>query len=207
MKLAALFVGLSLSSFAFAQKKPLDHTVYDQWQSIKETIIQGQGKFIVYNIVPQEGDGQLVIRNIESKEEVFIPRGTQANFSEDGMFVFGKIKPLFAETRKAKIEKKKADELPKDSLFIYDIKNTHLEKIANVKSFQTPSKANGSLVYLLDKKGDINKDGSELVIHNLKTRFKHSFKNVAQYALNPNGQQVIVYQVPTKTSKIGRAHV
>lgn len=200
MKLAALFLGLSLSTCVFAQKKPLDHSVYDQWQSVKETIIQPQGQFIVYSIVPQEGDGQLYIRNISTKESIQIDRGAQANFSEDGMYVFGKIKPFFAETRKAKIEKKKADELPKDSLFIYDIKKAHLDKIANVKSFQTPSKANGSLVYLLDKKGDINKEGSELVIHNLKTTFKHSFKNVAQYALNPNGQQVIVYKVPTKTN-------
>ena len=152
MKLAALFVGLSLSSFAFAQKKPLDHSVYDQWQSVKETIIQPQGQYIVYTIVPQEGDGQLFIRNISTKEIIQIDRGAQAIFSEDGMFVFGKIKPFFAETRKAKIDKKKADELPKDSLFIYDIKKAQLDKIANVKSFQTPSKANGSLVYLLDKK-------------------------------------------------------
>jgi len=140
----------------------------------------------------------LFIRNNQTNVEFMIPRGAQVVFSEDGNYLFGKIKPFFAETRKAKIDKKKADELPKDSLFIYHLQNANLEKIATVKSFQTPSKSNGAIVYLLDKKGDINKEGSELIIYNLKTSFKHTLKQISQYAFNPNGQQVIAYQVSNK---------
>ncbi len=200
MKLFSVLIAFFTCSIVFAQKMPLDHSVYDQWQSIRETLYQPQGEFIVYTIIPQEGDGQLFIQHKLNRTNIVIPRGAQAGFSEDGRYVFGKIKPFFAETRKAKIDKKKADELPKDSLFIYDIQNGHLEKIANVKSFQSPSKYTGSLAYLMDKKGDINKEGSDLMIYNLKTQFKTTYKNVAQYAMNPNGQQIIVYQVPTKTN-------
>jgi hypothetical protein len=157
---------------SFAQKIPLDHTVYDQWQSISNVLIDANGKYTAYQVNLQEGDGQLFIQHKLNKTNIVIPRGAQAGFSEDGRYVFGKIKPFFAETRKAKIDKKKADELPKDSLFIYDIQNGHLEKIANVKSFQSPSKYTGSLAYLMDKKGDINKEGSDLMIYNLKTQFK-----------------------------------
>ena len=198
MRLYSLVVALLLSFVGFAQKKPLDHTVYDQWQSVKETVMHPSGQYIAYTIVPQEGDGMLFIRNIKSKVEFKIPRGTQFVFSEDGNFLFGKIKPFYSETRKAKIDKKKADELPKDSLFIYHLQNDSLEKIANVKSFQTPSKSNGAIVFLIDKKGDINKEGSELIIYNLKTSFKHTLKQISQYAFNPNGQQVIAYQVSNK---------
>lgn len=200
MKFYLVLITCCLSTILYAQKKPLDHTVYDQWQSIKETFFQPQGNYVVYSIQPQEGDGILYIQDKLSQTTFSIPRGFQVNFSEDGRYVFGKIKPFFAETRKAKMDKKKNDEQPKDSLFIYDIEKTTLTKFPNIKSFQTPLKYSGTLVYLLDKKGDINKEGSELIIHNLKTAFKHSFKNVTQYALSPNGQQVIVYQVPTKTT-------
>jgi dienelactone hydrolase len=199
MKLFSLIFAICVSLAAFAQKKPLDHSVYDQWQSVKETIMHPKGQFLVYTIVPQEGDGLLYIRNIQSTTEFIIPRGSQAVFSEDGNYLFGKIKPLFSETRKAKIEKKKTEELPKDSLFIYNIVEGYLEKIANVKSFQTSTKSNGAIVYLLDKKSDLNKEGSDLFIYNLKTKFKQNIKQVSQYILNPNGQQVIVYQVPSKS--------
>ena len=198
MKLFSLFVATFLSIVAIAQKKPLDHSVYDQWQSVKETVMQPNGQYLAYTIVPQEGDGILYIRNTQTNTEFIIPRGAQVIFSEDGNYLFGKIKPFFTETRKAKMDKKKADELPKDSLFIYQVSTGNLEKIANVKSFQTPAKSNGAIVYLLDKKGDVNKEGSDLFIYNLKTKFKHTLKQVSQYALNPNGQQILAYQVSTK---------
>ena len=38
-------------------KKPLDHTVYDSWQSIGETEISNDGRWVVYTIDVQEGDG------------------------------------------------------------------------------------------------------------------------------------------------------
>ena len=198
MKLFSLVVAMFLTFVGFAQKKPLDHTVYDQWQSVKETVMDPNGQFIAYTVVPQEGDGMLFIRNLNTNVDFKIPRGSQIVFSEDGNYLFGKVKPFYSETRKAKIEKKKADELPKDSLFIYHLQTANLEKIASVKSFQIPSKSNGAIVYLLDKKGDINKEGSELIIYNLKTFFKHTLKQISQYAFNPNGQQVIAYQVSNK---------
>ena len=66
-----------------AQKKELDHTVYDSWQSIRETSFHPQGKFITYTINPQEGDGNLIIRNVQSSKELSIARATQAVFTEN----------------------------------------------------------------------------------------------------------------------------
>ena len=45
-----------------AQKKPLDHSVYDSWQSIGQKLISNDGKWVVYTIDPQEGDNELVIQ-------------------------------------------------------------------------------------------------------------------------------------------------
>jgi hypothetical protein len=46
-----------------AQKKPLDHTVYDGWQSIGERMISNDGKWVVYAVTVQEGDNELVIQS------------------------------------------------------------------------------------------------------------------------------------------------
>src|SRR5689334_14643332 len=89
----------------FAQKKPLDHTVYDGWQSIGERMISNDGKWVVYTVTPQEGDAMLYIQSAEGgqlKEQV--ARGYNAVITEDNRFVVCKIKPLFKETREARIK-------------------------------------------------------------------------------------------------------
>ncbi len=48
-----LFLFLCIISLsALAQKKPLDHSVYDGWQSIAERSISNDGKYVVYAINP-----------------------------------------------------------------------------------------------------------------------------------------------------------
>ena len=103
---------------AAQQKKPIDHTVYDGWRSLAERMISNDGQFIVYSINPQEGDGVLVIRQFSSNNMKIIPRGNSAVITEDSRFVIAKIKPVFQETRQAKIKKKKPDDMVKDSLAI-----------------------------------------------------------------------------------------
>jgi len=181
-----------------AQKKELDHTVYDSWQSIRETSFHPQGKFIAYTINPQEGDGNLIIRNVQSGNELSIARATQAVFTENGAYLVAKIKPSFAETRKAKIDKKKADEMPKDSLVIVELATSSIQKIPSVKSFQVAEHGNDIIIYLKDKKGDINKEGSELVMRDLVSAKEKTFSNVAQYLIHPKALGVVMYQVKTK---------
>lgn len=201
MKKALLF--LSLVTFIIntqAQKKVLDHTVYDGWESIKETQIQPSGNVISFVISPQEGDGRLIFQFKDKSWDFVIPRGEQAVFTNNGQYIVGKIKPLFTETRKAKIDKKKTDELPKDSLFIFSINDKKLIKIPSVKSFQIADKGDDLLVYLKDKKGDITKEGSELYVYQFATKAEHSFKNIAQYTINPKGNSLLAYRVNTKQS-------
>lgn len=50
-------VFLFISTLTWAQKKPLDHTVYDQWQRIGDKLISPNGEWVVYTVEPQEGDG------------------------------------------------------------------------------------------------------------------------------------------------------
>lgn len=144
---------LCVPFFVVAQQKvPLNHSVYDSWESIGEKYISNNGTIVVYTINVQEGDGRLVIQKTSGEILQTVPRGYNATICEDDKFVVFKIKPTFKETRDAKIAKKKADDLPKDSLGIYDIAKNKLEKIERVKSYKMPEKAGGWLAYLLEKK-------------------------------------------------------
>ncbi len=143
-----LFVGINL----FAQdKKPLDHTVYDGWQSIGERMISNDGKFVVYSINPQEGDGELVIQNVAAQYKKTIARGYNAVITEDSRYVVFKIKPFFQDTRQAKIKKKKADDMPKDSIAIIELGKDEVIKIARIKGYKTSEKGFGWVAYHMEK--------------------------------------------------------
>ncbi len=140
-----------------AQKKPLDHTVYDGWQSIGERMISNDGKWVVYTINVQEGDNELVIQSSDAKYKKTVARGYQAVITEDSRFVVFKIRPLYKEIREARIKKKKPDEMPKDSFAVVEPGKDSVNKVAKVKSYKTPEKGFGWAAYHLEKKPEHEK--------------------------------------------------
>jgi dipeptidyl aminopeptidase/acylaminoacyl peptidase len=142
---------LLLTQILFAQKKALDHTVYDSWQSIGERMISNDGNWIAYTVNPQEGDNELVIQSADASYKKIIPRGFGATITEDSRFLICKIKPFYADTREARIKKKKPDEMPKDSILIVRLGTESTWKFPRVKSFKTPEKSYGWVAYQLEK--------------------------------------------------------
>ncbi|HEV7780714.1 MAG TPA: S9 family peptidase, partial [Chitinophagaceae bacterium] len=136
---------------AFAQKKPLDHSVYDGWQHIGERMISNDGKWVVYTIDPQEGDNELVIQSADAKSKKNVPRGFSAVITEDSRFVVFRIKALYKETRDARIKKKRPDDMPKDSFAVVELGKDSVWKTARVKSYKTPEKEAGWVAYHLEK--------------------------------------------------------
>ena len=137
-RFTTLILTILLSGFmtlSAADKKPLDHTVYDMWESIKQESISNDGKWVIYSQEPQEGDANLYIRNLENDSDTIFPRGTEPKLTQDSKYAVFKIKPFFKDTRQAKIDKKKKDDMPKDSLGIYSLYDKELVKIGLVKSF------------------------------------------------------------------------
>src|SRR6476661_8924934 len=99
---------LLLPANLLAQKKPLDHTVYDGWQSIGERLISNDGKWVVYTVTPQEGDAVLCIRSTDgSNYKKEVSRGYRPLITEDSRYVIFKIRPTYKESRDARIKKKK----------------------------------------------------------------------------------------------------
>lgn len=148
----------------YGQKKPLDHTVYDGWQSIGERMISNDGRWVVYSINPQEGDNELVIQSPAGNYKKVIPRGYSAVITEDSRFVVFRIKPFFKDSRDARIKKKKVDEMPKDSIGIIELGKDTVLKVARIKSYKVPEKESGWVAYHLEKpveKKDAARPGRE----------------------------------------------
>ncbi|MCK9403321.1 MAG: prolyl oligopeptidase family serine peptidase [Chitinophagaceae bacterium] len=200
-----------LSVTAFAQKKPLDHTVYDGWQSIADRSISNDGKYLTYAVNPQEGDGMLVVQSVGGDYKKEIARGYGPIITEDSRFLICRIKPAFKETREAKIKKKKADEMPKDSLVIIELGKEIIIKIPRLKNFKVPDDAGNWLAYLLEKELSVLpsppkelvppapklpeepfEEGTELILKNLVTGEQKNFKPVSDYFFNKKGTVLVI---------------
>ncbi|MBI1343355.1 MAG: prolyl oligopeptidase family serine peptidase [Terrimonas sp.] len=197
MKYIFLPVLLFSALIVFSQKKQLDHTVYDHWQSIGEKQISHNGQWVVYSIDVQEGDNELVIQRADTSFKMIVPRGYQATITDDNRFVIFLIKPLYKDTREARIKKKKPAEFPKDSLGILDLGTLSLWKRAAVSGYKIPEHTKGWMAYLNGNSQPDTKEGAELVVHNLTSGNELNFKNIAAYLFDRNGKKILLYQVKT----------
>ncbi|MXV17961.1 S9 family peptidase [Hufsiella ginkgonis] len=131
-------------------KKPLDHSVYDGWQDLASQAVTNDGKWVLYTVVPQEGDANLYIRDLKTSKVSTYPRASAPAFTEDSKYAAFMIKPFFKDTREAKIKKKTPDQMPKDTLGIVTL-GGELKKIPAVKSFKLPEEGFGVIAYLVEK--------------------------------------------------------
>ncbi|MGN0202745.1 MAG: alpha/beta hydrolase family protein [Candidatus Cryptobacteroides sp.] len=123
---------------ARAQKIPLSHDVYDSWQSVKSSMMSEDGQLLVYCVAPQQGDGSVFIENPGTSARLEVARSQRYALPRDGKFVFCTVTAPYSVTRQAKIDKKKADEMPSDTLVV--INATTMEevcRIGGVKSFKS----------------------------------------------------------------------
>lgn len=215
MKKQLLTTLLLVAFSAFAQKKPVDHSVYESWKVVNNTIISNDGRWLSYEINPQRGDGWLMLYDIANNRYDSVSRGYEARFSADSKFMAFKIKPPLDTTRAAKLAKKKDDDLPKDSLGIWVPEKNHLVKIAKIKSFRIPEKGSDWMAYsfekaketedstqktdtlVLKKKNKKKKkknEGNELVILKVIEGKTFRFSDVTDYAFSKNGELLTLIQ-------------
>ena len=177
--LCALALAFSITAPAqqSAAKRPLTHNDYDSWRSIQGQQLSDDGKLLAYALVPQDGDGEIVVRNLATGSEWRAPRGSrQATSTEEpsettpapppgggrggGMLTFTaddralvfQIAPTKADNEKARIEKRKSEEMPRNALGIMDLTTGEVTRIERVKSFQVPEDAAGFIAYQLEPK-------------------------------------------------------
>ncbi|WP_041616748.1 prolyl oligopeptidase family serine peptidase [Spirosoma linguale] len=152
-----LYFFLAFPLLAQSQKRALTAADYDRWQSVRSEKISDDGQWIAYQIDPQEGDGRLEVvsstANTNRKQYVF-PRGYMAQFTPDSKFLVMRLKAPYMATRTAKLKKKKADELPKDSLLVLNLSTGKPTKLPNAKSFVFGKDAGSWLAVVQERKDE-----------------------------------------------------
>lgn len=200
----ALLSGVTLSA-----KKPLDHDAFDSWNNVRIHPMSLQGKWAAYSINPQEGDGRLVFHNVAKGRDIVIERGYRPAFTADEKWAIALIKPFFADTRKAKIDKKKDDEMPKDSLAIVNLITGKVEKIPNVSSYKIGKDGGDWLAwssvdttFVTPKALKDKKCGRPLVLRHLSDGSQKVIPWVKEYSLSRLGDRLAAYTKPHSSDSL-----
>lgn len=204
-------------------KKPLDHSVFDGWQSIDNEHISNDGKWIIYVVKPQEGDASLVITDKNNTSKFQVPRADTARLTADSRFAICLIKPFFKAIRQAKIKKKKQSEFPKDTLGIITLGKNTIDKIPAIRSFKIvenapviaylspadtvkkPAAADTSKKAIATTIAPPVREGAELSVKQLLTGKTRSFQFVTEYQLTRNGKLLAFSVTGPKKGKAVRS--
>jgi len=146
-----LFLFLLPGIITAQEKRRLSQEDYPGWKTLAGIDISPDGNWVIYQVNPQEyGDGNLIIRHIPSGREHIIPRGYRSAISPGGEFAVFHIKPEFAVERQAKLDGKRRNELPTDSIGFFVFDTARIEKLPGVVSYQLPDEPSAWVTYLID---------------------------------------------------------
>lgn len=213
--LLALVAACFLS--AAPAKRPLEVTDFDAWRSIGTPQLSRDGRWLAYSFMPQDGDGEVVVRELatgrERRESVGavppppFPPAPQNNPEDpapvrdilvkptsDSRFLVSTFYPTRAAQAEARRRKIKPEDAPKGGLLILELATGATVRIPAVKSVQVPARGGTWVAYLKepaaarDPKGET---GSELVLRDLARGTERTFSDVVEYAFARDGRTLL----------------
>lgn len=189
---------LSLSNFTFAQtKKTMTPADYQVWNRIGSKQISDNGNIVCYTLTREGKDPVVVIHNMDFKKDITFERASRPNLTADGTTLVFSKSPSVDSIIAMKRRKVKTDDLPKDTLVVYNIeKNTYKFfpdasdlKISNdnphffaFKS-QLPSYKKDTLLLKKEVKKQSKENGSNLIVYHIVNEKMDTIKYVTSYGM------------------------
>ncbi len=207
---------LILSSFLLfcatlsGQKKILDHSDFEIWNSIEGERISPDGNYILYSLEKGEKDQFLKIKRTDGSPVFSYDRAGEGRFTHDSKYAVFNIHPWKDSVAALRRRKVKKDDLPGDTLGIYELASGSLNKMAGVRSVEVPEKWSGYVAFQVDpepgpkkKEKDTTasgkakkakkpnkKNGYHLVVRELETGRQDTFKFVTDYVFSKKARRL-----------------
>ncbi len=155
-----------------AEKRPLTQDDFDGWRHIQNQTLSNDGHYLAYGLFPQQGDGELVVRDLKTGREMRepigelppppppdysapqreeappAPPGVALKFTPDSRFVVCSAFPARAAVEQAKRERRKPEDMPKGDVVIIQLANRSVFRDKGARDFQLPSEAGDFVAYL-----------------------------------------------------------
>ncbi len=182
-------VGLSFLRPAVGQapaKRPLKHSDSDSWKTIQVPVLSRDGKVLAYNLMPAEGDGELVVRSLASGVEYRVPCGRVAAATPEGAAGPSPTPPLAARpartpvlTRGSRLANTPHQFTPDVKALVFSLVPTHAE-VEKAKA---------------DKKKPEDMPRPVLAVMDLATgKITQRFENISTFAVGGEGAGVLITQ-------------
>ena len=205
MKLFILVILFSIlsSQNVSAQKRALDHNVYDKWGTIGGFQLTENGEFATYYRNVEQNDNEMGIIDLKSSKTIKFPRANRVKITKDGKYLTYTLKPFFKEKKEARIKKYKGDKIPQDTLAIVAMGSDKIIKYPYLKSTSLSKEGSEYLAFQLSKLNDSIKrkpqkgEGLPLLIYDFKKESViDTLKYVTSYTFDKMGKNIIFKRVP-----------
>jgi len=171
LKFIIIILSFSFTNLLFSQgNKIMGPEVWDIWNQMNDYGISNNGNWVYYNYGPEAGNPTLALYNTRKKKVYTFPRAESAAFTNDNKFIIFKFVSDVDSVKAMKRRKIKKDEMPLDTLGIFNVEALHLEKIPHLKSFKVPQKWDGVIAYELEEPSPIEKDSTGKAIKSMKAK-------------------------------------
>jgi dipeptidyl aminopeptidase/acylaminoacyl peptidase len=142
-------------------KKPLTINDFAAWKVVNNPIVSNDGKLAAFELNPQKGNGNLIVKSTDEKKADTLSRGFDARFSPESDFIVYKIKQPEDSIRSAKKKKLKKEQMPKDSLGILVFRHHKVYVFPNLKQYSISKENARWVAFLTDMKKPEKKKGKE----------------------------------------------
>ncbi len=178
--------------------KVMTPDTYLEWNKIRSEQISNNGDWIKYHLQSEKGDKTLKIYNTRAETTYTFNKVGESSIDGDSRYVVFMMKPSYDHVRALQKKKVDKEDMPNDTLCIYDLELKVLTKVPNVTSFKMPDKWKGYLAYLKDaelskdtlstlpKEG--KKNGSKLIVLNLRSQMSDTLYYATDYQFAEDGQ-------------------
>ncbi|MCL2414801.1 MAG: prolyl oligopeptidase family serine peptidase [Bacteroidales bacterium] len=184
-----------------AQRVPLDHSVYDTWKSIGSVTMSQDGRFTLTVVNAQASDGYLLQSNLTNGTSFVIDRGRTPAITFDSRFAVSAIAPFFEQTRQARIQRKRPDQMPKDTLVVWTLGRPELIKYPYLRNFEMAEEGSLAVAFMTDPPVGTSEgggtpprrereEGRDLMLHYFATGQVDTIRFVSQFAFTRNGTEL-----------------
>ena len=118
-------------------KRQLEHSAYDLWNSVRQKSLSNDGKWIMYSVADGKNRTTLTIRHNGSAKQYVIKNASSGRFTFDGSKAIFVVRPDSDLVKKLRKEKKES-QIPETKLQILDLKTGNPTTISGVSSFTLP---------------------------------------------------------------------
>jgi dipeptidyl aminopeptidase/acylaminoacyl peptidase len=151
---------LAQSAAASAEAVPLDHSAYAIWNRIGDEVLSPDGRWLAYRLQPGDGDGALLVRDLEGGAELRLERGDGPVFTDDSRYLVATVEPPEEEDDSGGDDRDGEDgDEPQDSLAVIDLAAVFagdapdpslILRVPGVRSFRLPEEGALGRAYLLE---------------------------------------------------------